>query len=186
MALFVQIQKIHIAKNELGMSKDEYLQFLSNWDVTTSKDLSIADADEALIRLEEQGWVPKRAKSTNVTQQARKHGKTYEAQRKYEEYKNRSSDFAAPQQLRLIEILWKIVARNTSDEARDKFILRQTKVRKLDWLKKPHAEAVLCALEDMYRKLPVAQIAERTDLLIPKDAQFVKENLIKIRGVKHG
>lgn len=193
MPLPVQVTKIKIAQKELCMSDDEYRRFLSNWGVKSSTQLSIAQADEALIRLEEQGWVPKPSKkrstartNTMVIQHARKHGKTYDAQRKYEEYRNRSSEFAAPQQLRMIEILWKIVARNTSDEARDKFILRQTRMRKLEWLKKPHTEAVLCALEDMYRKLPVAQIAERTDLLIPKDQQFAKENLIKIREVKHG
>ncbi len=169
MALFVQIQKIHIAKNELGMSKDDYLQFLSNWDVTTSKDLTVAEADEALIRLEEQGWVPKPAKKKS----------------NYDQYTNRSSEFAAPSQLKLAEILWKIVARNPSDQARDKFIFRQTKIRKLEWLKKPHIEAVLCALEDMYRKLSVEDIARRTDKLIPKDQQFLKENLVRIKEVRY-
>jgi len=172
MPLFVQIQKIHIAKNELGMSKDDYLQFLTNWNVTSSKDMTIAQADEALIRLEEQGWVPKPSKQKDKS--------------RYDQYSKRSSDFATPNQLKLAEILWKIVARNPSDEARDKFIYRQTKIRKLDWLKKPHIEAVLCALEDMYRKLSVEEIAKRTDKLIPKDQQFLKENLVQIKEIQHG
>ncbi|MEP0106527.1 MAG: regulatory protein GemA [Balneola sp.] len=172
MPLPVQITKIKIAQKELCMSDDEYRRFLSNWGVTSSTQLSIAQADEALIRLEEQGWVPKPSKKKKKSN--------------YDQYANRSSEFATPNQLKLAEILWKIVARNPSDEARDKFIFRQTKIRKLDWLKKPHIEAVLCALEDMYRKLSVEEIARRTDKLIPKDQQFAKENLIKIREVKHG
>ncbi len=186
MALPVQVTKIKIAQKELCINDGDYRAFLSNWGVTSSKELSIDQANEALKLLEEQGWQPKRATKATVRHEARRQGKSYEANRKYDEYRARSTEFALPQQLRLIEILWLIVARNTSAEARDKFVLRQTKIRKLEWLKKPHAEAVLCALEDMYRKLPVAQIAERTDLLIPKDQQFVKENLIKIRKVQHG
>ena len=162
-----QKAKIHIAKAELKLDDVAYQGYLAPFGVESSKDLTYKQAEQLLKIFKEQGWKSKLGKG----------------KKKYEEYRGRRGDFAEPQQLRLVEVLWKIVARHPNDEARDTFIFRLTKMPKMHWLTKKHVEAVLCALEDMYRKMTTEEIAARTDKLIPEDKQFLKENLRYIRQI---
>lgn len=172
-----QKTKIHIAKQELNLTDVEYDGLLAGYGVESSRDLSYSQAEELLAELKKRGWTPKprkrkRKSTTPIPQKDKGWGKN-----KYEYLKPRPGYMAEPIQLRLVEVLWRIVARNPSDQALAEFVLRQTKIRKLEWLRKTHVRAVLCALQDMYSKIHVAQIRERESLLKEWQREMLKSNL---------
>ncbi len=149
-----RLARIHILKQDLGLSDDNYrIQLgaygapLNKKGIPSSAGFTDAEADRFISALERQlagnapnghGW-----------------GKN-----KYEYLRPRNGDMADPKQLRNIEGIWREIADNTSDQALEKFIERQTRtngkegtgIRKLIWLKKNHVTSVLTALKRMKKE----------------------------------
>lgn len=129
-----QIQKIHIKRKQAGLSRADYEAMLSSYGVASCKDLSQEDAESLIATL------------NSLTPNSKGHGW---GKQKYEYLKDRPGGYAAPRELRKIEAIWRDVARDTSDQALDLFIFRQTKVQKLIWIKREHVKPVLTALKYM-------------------------------------
>lgn len=109
-----QIIKIHIAKQQIGLTDDEYRDILSGFvtdkgkAAASSKDLSEAQANVLLNRLKSLGWKEKRK------------NKVLE----FEDLWSRDPKFANPKQLRMIKGLWKSNSREKTDKALNNFIFR--------------------------------------------------------------
>lgn len=135
-----ELAKIHIAKKELGLDDTAYKGLLSTYNVESSADLNDQQASDLVNRFQQMGWKPK----------GNGRGKL-----KFEQLKGRGKGFAKPAQLRKIEVIWRRIARDKSDQALSRFIERQTAttnrkgISKIEWLKDYHAHAVLCALQKM-------------------------------------
>ncbi|WP_020403772.1 regulatory protein GemA [Gracilimonas tropica] len=150
MANQAQKAKIHIAKKELKLTDIAYEGMLAKYGVSTSRDLSYSEAEELLLDMQAQGWEPKRKMNKGTT----RHGW---GRHKYEYLRPRPANMADPKQLRKIEAMWRDIARNKSDESLEQFVERQTRpinqpgsgVKKLVWLTKEHARAILTALKEM-------------------------------------
>lgn len=148
MADQAQKAKIHIAKKELSLTDVEYEGLLSGFGVSSSRDLSYGQAEELLKVLRERGWSPKgKSEKGKVKSGGRtRHGW---GKNKYEYLRPRPANMADPKQLRKIEAMWRDVARNPGDASLEQFVERQTGIKKLLWLEKKHAKAVLTALKEM-------------------------------------
>lgn len=146
-----RLARIHILKKDLGLSEDNYrIQLgahgapLNENGVPSSAGFSDQEADRFIAALERQ------KKGSKITG----HGW---GKNKYEYLRPRPSYMADPKQLRNIEGIWREIADNTSDQALEKFIERQTRtngkegtgIRKLIWLEKKHVNSVLTALKKM-------------------------------------
>lgn len=132
------IARIHILKSEAGLDDDQYRVLLGSYGVASSTEFSNDDAKRFCKRLE--GII------TPGVQGRRNAGwgKT-----KYEHLRGRRGDYAEPQQLRMIEAIWRDVARDPSDQALSSFLRRQSGVKNIVWLKKTHVESILTALKQM-------------------------------------
>lgn len=172
-----QKAKLHIAKAELKLSREEYEAFMAPYGVSSSKDLSFHQAQELLETFKNHGWKPKPKKRPAQHSSSRDQGW---GAHKYEYLRPRPEEMADPIQLRLAEVLWRIVARNPSDEALLGFVHRQTKVKNLTWLTKKQICAVLCGLQDMYEKCSTEQITDRQSLLKPWQREMITTNLNQI------
>ena len=98
MATKRQIQKIHIAKNNLGLGDVRYRDFLRG--VTgkeSSKELTEHEADKVIFEFKRIGW--KEKKRTPKT------GDVQPKKLKYEDMGKRPG-MATPRQLRMIEAMW--------------------------------------------------------------------------------
>lgn len=182
MSNYAQKAKIHIARKELNLSEQNYRDILSGFGVQSCKDLNFRQAEELIKLFKEMGWKPK-PKKRRATSQALEPASGKDkgwGKQKYEYLKPRPGYMAAPIQLRLAEVLWRIVARNPSDAALETFVLRQTKIKKLEWLHKKHICAVLCALQDMYEKAAAAQVSERVSLLSQDQRELLQSNINQI------
>lgn len=133
------LARIHILKKEAGLSEDQYRTLLGGYGVASSKDFSNVQARKFADFL--QKYINR---SSN---QGHGWGKN-----KYEYLRGRQGDFAEPQQLRMIEAIWREVARNPGDSALQTFLQRQCGVKNITWLKKDHVEPVLVALKVMKKK----------------------------------
>lgn len=173
--------RIHIAKAELNLSQEEYEAYLAPYGVTSSKNLKYQEAEELLETFKKQGWKPKPRRKPKPNPGRTDKGWGAE---KYEYLRPRPSEMADPVQLRLAEVLWRIVARDPSDEALENFLLRQTKTRKLEWLRKKNICAVLCALQKMYEKCSTEHINDRQSLLEPWQQDLIRSNLNAIIYMK--
>ena len=140
-----QKAKIHIARQELSLTDVEYEGLLAGFGVESSRDLSFSQADELLAELKRRGWTPKPAKRKNRSAGRDKGWGT----NKYEYLRPRPGYMADPKQLRKIEAMWRDIANKPTDESLEKFVERLTKIKKLEWLHKKHARAVLTALKAM-------------------------------------
>lgn len=134
------LAKIHIARKELQLSDDNYYAILAGFGVASSKDLTPQQVNELMSIFRRLGWKQKQAPPTGWGKQ------------KYEYLRPRPADMADPRQLRMIEAVWRDVATSAGDASLEQFIERQTGIRKLPWLKKEHARAVLTALKNMKSK----------------------------------
>lgn len=130
-----QIQKIHIKRQQAGLSRADYEALLSGYEAASCKDLSILQADQLI---------------SDISKMIEPKGHGFGKQ-KYEHLGQRPG-FAAPRELRKIEAIWRDIARDPSDQALESFIQRQTGVRKLIWLKREHIKPVLTALKYMKKK----------------------------------
>lgn len=128
-----QIQKIHIKRKQANLTREDYEALLAAYDAASCKDLSIPQADALISQLD----------AMIQPQIGHGFGKT-----KYDHLGQRAG-YAAPRELRKIEAIWRDVARDPSDQALESFIIRQTGVQKLIWLKREHVKPVLTALKYM-------------------------------------
>ena len=140
--LKVQIQKIHIAKQQLKLSDGEYRDILSNfknaygWNCKSSKELNQNQANVLLdIFKEKLGWREK------------KFGKAL----KYEEYNARDQKFASPPQMRKVEASWmnNINVKEKTDRAMNNFIYRILKVNHISFVLKKDVNRLLKAIESL-------------------------------------
>jgi len=111
-----QIQKVHIAKKQLNLSDKTYREMLSGYGVVSSKDLTFDQAADLLSKLEVAGWKPTGANPPEGVDKS-KWGKN-----KYEDLRGRGEEFAAPQQLRMIEAKWKDVTGKNPENGLNKFL----------------------------------------------------------------
>lgn len=134
-----QIIKIHIAKQQLGLTDDEYRDILSAF-VTykgsaaqSCKDLSEAQAEVLLNRFKSLGWQEKRK------------NKVLE----YEELWKRDPKFANPKQLRMIKGLWKSKSREKTDRALNSFIYRIAERSDITMILKTDVQKIVKAIRSL-------------------------------------
>jgi len=136
-----QIAKIHIAANQLNLTRQQYEDILSGFikedgtPCNSSKELNHEQA-EALLRIfRKLGWKESR------------HGKIL----KYEEYSNRDKKFAEPRQLRLIDALWRTSpkVRYKTDEALNHFIKRIVGVDHIGFVLKKDVQKIIKAIQEL-------------------------------------
>jgi hypothetical protein len=136
---------IHILKGQLELSRGEYEGLLARYEINSSADenFTAAQADDliGLMRKEQ------RARKDWAKGGYRGWGK-----QKYEYLRPRPARMADPKQLRKIEALWRDVARTPTDRALEAFCERLTGTRKLQWLERPQARALLVALQQMRKQ----------------------------------
>lgn len=147
MATNKQKAQIHILKDELGLTEDEYRAMLAGYGVSSSAD------DDFTIR--------KAADFINILRREKAARENVGAggyhgwgKNKYEYLRPRPANMADPKQLRKIEAMWRDLADNPSDAALERFLYRQTGIKNIVWLEKPHAKAVLVAEEEMKNYKP--------------------------------
>ncbi len=132
MATKAQLAKIHIAKKQLGLKDEEYSAILNAYDVTSSKDLTITQAEDLIEKLKKLGFKPAGKNSG-----------------KYSELKGRDKYYATPKQLRTIEWLWHKNSRSKTPEGLRKFIERATGKSHITFLEKEDASKVIIALKKL-------------------------------------
>lgn len=137
--------KIHSAMNELGWEEQDYRNALwGMFSVTSKTKLSLKQLDQFIQMLRKQMVERGLLEPTEV--------KWGWGENKYESLRGRGGDYAAPQQLRLVEASWREVARNEGDEALQEFISGLVDVDHIIWLTKEDVTTVLVALKDMYEQ----------------------------------
>lgn len=141
MATNNQKAQIHILKDKLGMSEDEYRGALAGYGVSSSADddFTEAKADDFIASL-------RRDLNARFGSGTNPHGW---GKNKYEYLRPRPQNMGDPSQLRKIEAIWRDIARNPSDKALANFLENHVGIRNIVWLEKPHVEAVLCAEQAM-------------------------------------
>ena len=134
-----QITKIHIAKSQLGLSRENYEAVLSSFVIpgggvaVSSKDLNQAQAEVLINKFKEMGWLEKRGKRTL----------------KYEEFYNRAGDYASPKQMRLINACWNssTAVREKTDIAMNRFIKNITGKDSIEWIRKNDVQKIINAIK---------------------------------------
>lgn len=136
-----QITKIHIAKQQLKLTDQQYRDTLSGFinafgqPCSSCKELNSDQADVLLNIFIKMGWKQKQ------------NGKV----KKYEEFAGRSGKFASPAQMRKIEALWMSNAREKTIEAMNHFIKRITGKDHISFLTQFDAHKVIKAVEQLNR-----------------------------------
>ncbi|MEJ5227217.1 regulatory protein GemA [Thermodesulfovibrio sp.] len=138
-----QIKKIHTLKTKLKMTDEEYRLRLSDYWVSTSKDLTYEEAEDFIQKLEKEAiekilWTP--------------HVLVYY---RYEDIE-RVHGMATPRQLRMIEAMWKDVSYLRDETKRlkalRKFVYRITGTDNLRELTFEQARKVINAIMHMKRR----------------------------------
>jgi phage gp16-like protein len=160
--LKVQIQKIHIAKQQLQLSDENYRDILSNfknaynWPCKSCKELNQNQANVVLDIFKKQlGWREK------------KFGKNL----KYEEYNTRDQKFASPAQMRLIESTWmnNINVKEKTDRALNNFTYRILKVNHLSFVLKKDVNRLLKAIKSLSLKSEIKN--QQSTIVNPENAE---------------
>jgi hypothetical protein len=137
--------KIHSAISELGWEEQDYRNALwGMFQVSSKTDLSLKQLDQFIQMLRKRMVERGLLEPTEV--------KWGWGKEKYGSLRGRSGDYAAPQQLRLVEASWREVARNQGDEALQEFISGLVDIDHIIWLKKEDVSTVLVALKNMYEQ----------------------------------
>lgn len=138
---FNQIQKIHIAKNQIGLSDEQYRDILSGFitadgsNAVSCKNLSHSQAEELLKIMEKIGFKKKGNPLKN----------------NYKEFDNRMGDHATGAQMRMLESMWfnsDKVSWKHIDSFR-KFIGRITGKSDVTFLTKSDVQKVKRAIENL-------------------------------------
>ena len=137
--------KIHSCLDALGWDEQAYrAALLGTFGVTSKTALDLKQLDQFIQILRKEMVKQGVLEPTEV--------KWGWGKEKYESLRGRSGDYAAPQQLRLVEASWREVARNDADEALQEFISGLVDVDHIIWLKKEDVKPVLIALKEMYKQ----------------------------------
>jgi len=135
-----QCARIHILRQELRLSEDDYRAALASFGVESSKELSFHDAELLIQRFEQ-------ALPTN-------HPQRYST--KYEHLGIRfhrvlRRHYATPKQLRMLEAMWMSSPQVTTKtvEALEHFAKRITGKEKLEWLLIDDVQKVKKAIESL-------------------------------------
>lgn len=137
--------KIHSCLDVLGWEEQDYRNALwGAFSVTSKTDLSLKQLDEFIQILRKEMVRQGKLEPIEV--------RWGWGKEKYESLRGRSGDYAAPQQLRLVEASWREVARNEGDEALQEFISGLVDIDHIIWLEKEDVSTVLVALKDMYEQ----------------------------------
>ncbi|AFH50747.1 Hypothetical protein IALB_3044 [Ignavibacterium album JCM 16511] len=142
-----QISKIHVLKNQLHLSDEEYGAALEGYGVTTSKDLSYEQAADLIKKLVK--LLPKELRENQ--DQRRKATK-----QKYDGLGIRWNDklrehFATPKQLRMLEAIWMTSPRveHKNEDAFKKFVKRISGKEKLEWVMMNDVRKIKKAIESL-------------------------------------
>ena len=134
-----QIRRIHALKNRLSLSEEEYRNWLSEYGVRSSKELSFEEAERLIEDMEglaiiEGVW------------------ERLDGKRKYEDLGNREG-MATPKQLRMIEALWRDVSRARSVKERERtlrsFLRNRFGIEDLRWVESWQVKKIVEALRAM-------------------------------------
>lgn len=134
-----QIAKIHIAKQQLGLTDQQYRDVLSSYinvdgnPCTSSKELNYKQAEVLLGLFTKLGFKQKHNGNT----------------KKYDELAGRDSSFATPAQLRKINSLWMINAREKTEDAMNRFISHKTTVNHIRFLLKKDVNKIITAISKL-------------------------------------
>ncbi|WP_115720174.1 gp16 family protein [Gallaecimonas mangrovi] len=141
MATKQQIQLIHIAKSKLGLDDELYRQVLANLCAgkTSSKQLTIEQADAVLEHFKEKGFKPTVKPAVNGRRMSPKAG---------------SGKVAEADKIRAIWITMSQqgFVRDSSETALDKFVAKVTGVAHVGWLKTNSAAQALEALKKWHAR----------------------------------
>lgn len=124
------IKAIKTAQRKLGISDENYRDMLSGFGVATCKDLTEDGAKKLLKVLNSLGFKNK-------------------IKGKYDHLKNRSSEYASPAQLEMLELLWVRYSRTKTEASFREFIRKIVKVERIEWLLKEHVKKVKSAIEHL-------------------------------------
>jgi len=137
-----QIKRIHVLKSALKLNDDSYRDMLSGYNASSCKSLDFAAAAELIVKMD------------SLLLRMRVDSSRPQTQKKFDELGDRPG-MASPAQLRKIDIMWRNVSRQTDqksrDHARDSFIDRICKIKKIEWLEPSHVKMVIKALEKMIK-----------------------------------
>lgn len=140
MATTFQIRKIHILKNLLNLSGNDYQSLLMGFDVESSKELSYGAACELLSLLEDKAVV------LNLWKKQPK---------KYHDL-DRCETMATPKQLRMIESLWREISYFDNDNfakiSLRTFLQKKFKVDDVMFLTKQKATKIIPIIIEMNNK----------------------------------
>lgn len=138
----VQVQKIHIAKQQLKLNQDEYRAILSSFinkegnPCTSSTELNRQQADSLLALFRDKfGWKEKRSYKNG----------------KYSGYAGRDNKFASVAQLEKIDYTWYSNAnvKTKTDQALNNFIFRILKINHISFVLKKDVNRLLKAIESI-------------------------------------
>ncbi|MCZ7608869.1 MAG: regulatory protein GemA [Ignavibacterium sp.] len=136
----IQIQKIHIAKNQLNISDADYRAMLSGF-----KNVKGEPCTSSIEFTESQANVFLSLLKTKLGWQEKKRNKVL----KYEELNKRDSKFASPAQLRKIEALWQVHSREKTVSSLNHFLSRILKVDLITAVLKKDVNKLLKAIESL-------------------------------------
>ena len=143
-SLSYQRQMIGYFRKLLKVNEDIYYDILATYNVASSKDLSYSQANEILLNLKHKAieagvYIPKTS--------------TYKT--KYDNMSGRLG-MGTPKQLRKIDIMWKSVSNQTTEEKKEKslnkFLNKITGKERLQFLTQTDISKVIKALEMMQKK----------------------------------
>ncbi len=140
----IQIQKIHIAKNQLNISDADYRAMLSGF-----KNVKGEPCTSSIEFTESQANVFLSLLKTKLGWQEKKRNKVL----KYEELNKRDPKFASPAQLRKIDALWQVHSREKTVSSLNHFLSRILKVDLITAVLKKDVNKLLKAIESLNKNL---------------------------------
>lgn len=142
-----QTAKIHILKQHLRLSDEEYGAALEGYGVATSKDLSYEQAADLIKRFI--NLLPKELRNKYLSAKA-------DGKKKYDDLGIRwntklKQHYATPKQLRMLEAMWMTSLRveHKTEEAYLKFVKRITGKDVLGWLTMGDVRKIKKAIESL-------------------------------------
>lgn len=128
-----QIKIIHVAKNQLKLSNENYYAMLQGLNAGSSKELSFEDANELIEEFKKLGF---KLNSSRIN---------------YSQFNGRGKGYATPKQMRKIEAMWMThpAVKSRDKDSMNKFIKRIAGVDRLEWLRIERVDKVIKAIESL-------------------------------------
>lgn len=134
MSTALQIKRIHILKNQLGIDNELYHEMLASFGVCSSKNLTETKAEILIEILNDKS---KKVKPSKF--------------KKYDDLSQRDTKMSTPLQLRKIEAIWWDICDSAENikqiRSLRKFIKRQCKIDDIKFLSKREASKLIAVLE---------------------------------------